>query len=215
MLGITSYLNLREHHPFWPSPTKIVVPSTVVDRGDVVGIFVIRRDGVKSPSLRDIMIARHLEATQDSALIPFLILLINIDSNQCSWVYEMHYSCFGVQRDSPKYASSFKYVDSTLLYLHRNLLIDDRCSLRTLLSLDLKIPSLSADSAADYKSSPCLNSDATILNYMGEESAAMMSGVAATTVHNSVDTELLAVRLIDEIKVQSFFEFLLQRELGF
>ena len=41
---------------------------------------------------------------------------------------------------------------------------------------------------------------------MGEESAAMMSVVAATTVHNSVDTELLAVRLIDEIKVESTFE---------
>ena len=65
------------------------------------------------------------------------------------------------------------------------------------------MPSLSADSAADYKSSPCLNSDATILNYMGEASAAMMSVAAATAVHNSVDTELLAVRLIDEIKVQS------------
>ena len=108
--GITSYLNLKEHHPFWHLSNKIVIPSTVVDRGDVVGIFVIRRDGIKSPSLRDIMIARHLEATQDSVMIPFLILLINIDSNQCSWVYEMHYSCFGVQRDSPKYALSFNDV---------------------------------------------------------------------------------------------------------
>ena len=97
--GITSFLNLKAHHPFWRSTNKIETPTAVVDRDDVVGLLLIRRDGVKTPSLRDVAVARHLCGKEKSKIFPFLILLINIDSDQCSWVYGMHYSCFGVLSD--------------------------------------------------------------------------------------------------------------------
>jgi hypothetical protein len=100
--GITSYLNLKAHHPFWRSYNNIETPAVVANRDDVVGLLLIRRDGVKTPSLRDVSVARHLCSKEKSKIFPFLILLINIDSDQCSWVYGMHYSCFGVLSDCTK-----------------------------------------------------------------------------------------------------------------
>ena len=100
--AVTGFLNLREHHPFWKS-NKFEKPAVVNQRDDVVGLLVIRRDGVKSPSMRDVFVARHLCEFESSKIFPFLVLLINIDFDQRAWVYNMHYSCFGVLRDCPKY----------------------------------------------------------------------------------------------------------------
>lgn len=63
------------------------------------------------------------------------------------------------------------------------------------------VPSLSADSTADYKASFCLNSNTTISSYMGEESASQLSFAAITAIHQSVEAELLAAQLMDDIKV--------------
>ena len=93
---------MREHHPFWKS-NKFEEPAVFNNRDDLVGLLVIRRDGVKSVSLRDVYVARQLCELESSKIFPFLVLLINIDCDQRSWVYGMHYSCFGVLRDCPKY----------------------------------------------------------------------------------------------------------------
>ena len=77
-----------------------------------------------------------------------------------------------------------------------------------MITLDLCVPSLSPDSAADYKSSSCINSDSSISLYVGDISAALMSHAAATAINQSVETELLAVQLIDDIKVPETFLFL-------
>ena len=74
--------------------------------------------------------------------------------------------------------------------------------LRSLITLDLCVPSLSPDSAADYKLSSCINSDSTISFYIGEKSAALMSHAAATAINQTVETELVASQLIDDIKVR-------------
>ena len=63
------------------------------------------------------------------------------------------------------------------------------------------MPSLSPDSAADYKSASCINSDSNISLYIGDKSAALMSHAAATAINQSVETELVAAQLIDDIKV--------------
>ena len=114
-VAITGFLNMREHHPFWKS-NKFEKPAVVNDRDDVVGLLVIRRDGVKSPSLRDVFAARHLCDSESSKIYPFLVLLINNDCGQRSWVYGMHYSCFGVLRDCPKYV----YTKHPTFYIHHH-----------------------------------------------------------------------------------------------
>lgn len=67
-------------------------------------------------------------------------------------------------------------------------------------SIDLKIPSLSADSAADYKAATCLNSDYAMSSSAGNKSQGLALG-AATAIHYSVETELLAAQLVDDIQV--------------
>jgi hypothetical protein len=168
---------------------------------------------VKSPSLRDVFVARHLCDLESSKIYPFLVLLINIDCGQRSWVYGMHYSCFGVLRDCPKYVYT-KHPTSYIYYhrLHSNTLRPSLIAmpLRSFITLDLCVPSLSPDSAADYKSSSCINSDSTISLYIGEKSAALMSHAAATAINQSVETELVASQLIDDIKVtESYLTFIL------
>lgn len=99
--GITSYLNLKSHHPFWSEPNKILVPDILANRDDIVGLLVIRRDGVKNPSMRDLAVASHLSQGELSTMFPFLILLINIGSDQSSWVFGMNFTCYGLFGHTP------------------------------------------------------------------------------------------------------------------
>jgi hypothetical protein len=74
----------------------------VEEKDNIVGLVVVRRDGIKSPSMRDVAVASHLRKQERSGLFPFLILVINIDSNQSSWIFGMSFSCFGISTDSPR-----------------------------------------------------------------------------------------------------------------
>jgi hypothetical protein len=110
-IAVTSYLNFREMHPLWSKDAddiKIQIPPAA-DRGDVVGLLVIRRDGNTVPSIRDIGTTRHYLSEMNkecSDTFPFLILIISLDRNsndskRPSWIYGMNFTCFGVYRDSP------------------------------------------------------------------------------------------------------------------
>jgi hypothetical protein len=57
---------------------------------------------------------------------------------------------------------------------------------------------LSADSTADYKAATCLNSDHA-MSSSGRNGLALG---AVTAIHYSVETELLASQLIDDIQVR-------------
>mmetsp|Transcript_36022 Transcript_36022/g.34090 ORF Transcript_36022/g.34090 Transcript_36022/m.34090 type:complete len:249 (-) Transcript_36022:320-1066(-) len=167
-IGIDGYFNFKTHHPFFCSPNQIQMPNIVEQKDNIVGLVVFRRDGIKSPSMRDMAVASYLRKQAQSALFPFLILIINIDSNQCSWIFGMSFSCFGINIDSP----------------------------RVPFWIDLNIPSLSADSTADYKAATCLNSDFA----MSSSSRKGLALGAATAIHYSVETELLAAQLVDDIQ---------------
>lgn len=99
--GITSYLNLRSQHPFWSTSNKCEKPSVLIDRDDVIGLFIIRRDGIKNPSMRDVAVANYMGNDDKSEIFPFIILQINIASEQHSWVYGMSFACTGLFKDSP------------------------------------------------------------------------------------------------------------------
>ena len=100
-LGITSYINLRTRHSFWSESNKINAPDVLVDRDDIVGLLVVRRDGMKNPSIRDLAVASYLSRREVSAMYPFLVLIISICSDQSSWVFGMNFVCYGLFAHSP------------------------------------------------------------------------------------------------------------------
>ena len=67
----------------------------------------------------------------------------------------------------------------------------------------MKIPSLSADSTADYKAAQCLNYDSVISRNVSGKSSALLSYAAASSIQQSVEAEMLAAQLIDDIQVRN------------
>lgn len=72
----------------------------------------------------------------------------------------------------------------------------------------MKIPSLSADSTADYKAAQCLNYDSVISRNIGDKSSALLSYAAASSIQQSVEAEMLAAQLIDDIQVRNTLQSL-------
>lgn len=110
-ISVTSYTNFRETHPVWSKDANAASSSiaTFTDRGDIVGLLVIRHDGHSIPSFRDVAAARSFLKAMDkdnSDTFPFLILVISVDSvtdknsSKPSWVYGMNFNCFGIHNHS-------------------------------------------------------------------------------------------------------------------
>ena len=75
---------------------------------DIVGVFVIRRDGKENISFRDLQIAEEIREKQ-SVKCNTILLLLSIpfsSSSRADWIYKMQYKCFML----PSIISSFRYL---------------------------------------------------------------------------------------------------------
>lgn len=182
VVGVTSYLNLKKPHPFYEeTPQHITIPAELSGRQrDIVGLISLRNNSTqKVPSMRDVMVARHfLKQVSSSNRTPVLILIINVDLGQSSWIFGMNFTCYGLSVERPQ------------PFL-----------------IDLKIRSLSSDSAADYKAAACLHSG-------GGQIEDMMASVAAASITNIVDLELLSAGMVDEIAASAWAVTVMEAEVA-
>ena len=143
-LCLTSFLNFKIPHPFFGnSAQNAQFPIEIMEKKDkIVGIVSLRKDGGKRiPSFRDVMVAKyllnHVTRTRVShgdedigQQIPLLILIVDVDPHQKSWIFGMNFTCYGVTLE-----------DSNPFLL------------------DVTIPSLASDANADYQAVTCFSTD--------------------------------------------------------
>jgi hypothetical protein len=142
----------------------------------VVGIFVVRRSSLLSPSLRDVETLMALSSLKETPH-PLVVLMISVPLNDTpSWIYPMEYQCFS-------------------LHDHHSPVIEQ---------IDLHIPSLSADISADYRSVESLIPSKNLRHEKAPLSDALQlysKNVLCDTILATVNTELLAEQYLTEIKV--------------
>jgi hypothetical protein len=81
------------------------LPVEINSRRDIVGIVVIRKDGIKYPSARDVLVAKELHKSyiiddrseEGQGQFPFLIFLVSVPSDQTGWVFSTEFLCFGIR----------------------------------------------------------------------------------------------------------------------
>ena len=164
-IQITNYLNFRSNYGIWEDSNNIKDFSNVSDDSDIVGLLVLQNYNNNAlPSFKDIQAASLLykkECIRSSKpSIPFIILIISIPSNQDGWIYSIKYTCYIFNGES-----------------------------NTLSSIQMKIPSLSADSEADYVVAKCLN----------RSIKTVMPNISSLSIQKSTSLELSANNMLDNI----------------
>ena len=215
-LCLTSFLNFKIPHPFFvDSAQNANFPVEIVEKKDkIVGIVSLRKDGGKRiPSFRDVMVAKYLlkhvtrtrlrhDDNDIGRQIPMLILIVDVDPNQKSWIFGMNFICYGVTID-----------DSNPILL------------------DVTIPSLASDVNAEYRAATCLSTDfhSHHLEHNDNDDdsgigggsgtsvnrEASISAVAAGSIQQSVELELLAAGLVSDIGIFYSSLYPLSRHLDY
>jgi hypothetical protein len=139
--------------------------SNVSDDSDIVGLLILQNYNNNAlPSFKDIEAASQLykkECLKSSkSSIPFIILIISIPSNQDGWIYSIKYTCYIFNDEYNK-----------------------------LSVIQMKIPSLSADSEADYIVSRCLNRSVKT----------SIPNISSLSIQKSTALELAADDMLDKI----------------
>jgi len=133
------------------------------------------------PSFKDIEAASQLykrersksSSSSSSSSIPFLILIISVPRNQNNWIFSIKYTCYLIN-ESNKFSV-----------------------------IQMKIPSLSADSEADYISAKCLN----------RSLKTSMPNISSLSIQKATSLELLADSMLDGIFEQLQETANLEREV--
>jgi hypothetical protein len=121
-------------YPFWSSNGEIILPDDLVSRKDVVGISIIRKDGLRSPSMRDLAVAQHCAKRWGAdGKFPFLLLVLSVPCDQAGWVFGMDFACYGVTADPARYDT---YGRQPLITISQQAAVSDR------LKLDSRYPGI-------------------------------------------------------------------------
>lgn len=126
-INILEYINLHQDILTYVHSTDSFVDTLQTPRQDIIGVVVLKRDGVMFPSFQELKLLSTLDTDNNKYLN--VLLIINIPrSDHIEWIHGFNYAAYSLE--------SIK---------------------NNVIPIPVSIPSLSVDSKQEYLNSRCLH----------------------------------------------------------